>query len=149
VVAAAGIWLSPRPVLSAAAAGLLVVTGLAFLWRGRVAGRSVLPGVGAGLVPLTLTLLVNGIVPGCPAHGCTPYCTYACVVGGVVAGAMLVRFARHEAWRTTSWALGSCMAALTGSLGCGCVDYLGVLGMVGALLLTGVPSLAVWARQPR
>jgi hypothetical protein len=147
LIAAVGFWIGPRPAFDGAVATALAVTGLVFLWRGQLAARMVATGVGAGLVPLLLTYMANGISLGGGHAGCSPYCMHACFVGGIVAGLMVARVAGREASRPTAWALGGALAAMTGSLGCGCIGFTGVLALVGALFATGLPALVVWARQ--
>lgn len=146
LLAVVAAWLGPRPWFDAVVAAMLCATGLVFLWRGQTAGRAVMPGVAAGLVPLTLTHIANGLSPGCGSGQCTSYCMHACVVGGVLGGLLLVRFARRDPSKLALWGWAGPLTLMTGVLGCGCVGFTGALAIVGAVVAVSAPSIVRWAR---
>ena len=126
--------------------GLFVVW--LFSWRGQALGRSVVPGVLSGLVPLGLALGAQAYGHVCTGNGCMSLCMPACSLGGVVAGGLIAWGARAATERATFIAGAGGLALLVGSLGCSCVGYGGVLGLVAGLVATLVPSAALVLRRP-
>jgi hypothetical protein len=133
--------------LDVVAALALVVTGLTYLWRGQLAARALLSGVVAGLVPLLLALFANWSSPGCTHEATISVCTVACAIGGVLAARRLTEFARAEEKHPAAFVLAVLPAILLGSLGCGCIGYVGVLAMAGALTLASLPEMLRWVRS--
>jgi hypothetical protein len=136
------LWLESRSPATLAVAVALYGVGLAFVWRGQVAGRALLPGFGAGL----LALVCSRVSPACDqlcagslvASLCVPLCTF----GGFAAGLVIARSAGRRAGAGRYWLYAALVALLTGSLACSCVGLGGVLGLAAGLALTGVPVLA-------
>jgi hypothetical protein len=120
--------------------------GAVLLWYGREPQRAVLPGMAAGLVPLVLSLCANQI-HHCGSDGCSSFCAPACTLGGVVAGLAVASIARRRRAGVWFWLSASGMAVLTGSMGCMCVGYSGVLGLGLGYAVGLVPGLL--ARPPR
>ncbi len=138
--------LGARPLLAAAIAASMACMGWVFVWRGRVAGRAVLPGVVAGLVPLGMALCAQSLGHVCTGSECYSLCVPACTSGGVIAGFVIARLGRHVESPIRFWALAGTMAALEGSLGCSCVGFGGMVGLVLGLAVTLVPT---WASTRR
>lgn len=118
---------------------LAYAAAVAFLWRGRELGEAVLPGVVAGVVPLTLALCAKAYGHVCTGEECVSLCVPACTLGGVVAGAYLAILGRRRGMGLPFWLAAGAVATAVGTLGCSCVGYGGVLGLVGGLL---VPQVA-------
>lgn len=138
--------LGSRPQTSALVGlALLAVTWL-LLWRGQTLGRSVFPGVVAGLVPLVLALGARSYGHVCTGSECVSLCIPACTIGGAVAGFVIARAGRHAASRSLFILGAGTLAVLVGSLGCSCVGYGGVAGLGVGLLVSLGP--AMWI-QPR
>lgn len=129
-----------RP-LTATCVGLFLslASGL-FLWRGQALGRSVGPGVLAGVVPLGLALAARSYGHLCTESGCVSLCIPACTLGGLVAGLFIAQRSRHAPSRGRFVVGASLLALLVGTLGCSCVGYGGVVGLGGGLLATLLPS---------
>ncbi|MFO0667456.1 MAG: hypothetical protein U0174_26130 [Polyangiaceae bacterium] len=126
-------------------AGLLVFSWFC-LWRGQTLGRTVFPGVVAGVVPLALALAAQSYGHVCTASGCMSLCVPACAVGGGIAGFVVARASRFVEAKVTFIAAASGLTMLVGSLGCSCVGYGGVVGLGLGLVGTLVPSALVLRR---
>ena len=59
------------------------------LWHGRELKHSVLPGVGAGLMPLSLAIFANRIGHVCLEESCTPRSQGSCRLGGEAESRMI------------------------------------------------------------
>ncbi len=140
VVAAAAV-LSHRPVSAALFGAALFATGAGLLWRGQTLHQAVLPGVLAGLVPLVLSLAAN-LIHDCSEDLCTSLCVPACASGGVVAGFVVSAVAarRGRGWAFVAGA--SAVSLLTGAMGCACVGYSGVVGLVAGFAVGLLPQVA-------
>lgn len=121
--------------------GLVVALVLVASWWGRELGRSVVPGVVSGAIPLALACAAQGVGHVCTDDGCVSLCVPACLVGGLVAGALVGRFAGRAP--ATSGMGAVVLAGLTGSLGCSCVGLGGVAGLLLGLFVAGVPAFAL------
>ena len=143
---------------SIALAGALVALVASLAWRGGGAARAVLPGLAAGAVPLAIAVLACPACDHAGASGAWPMA--ACVVGGVLSGALVARFAMREAARSangngatrddgalaetrraTFLVSAGAVAALTGSLGCVIVGVGGVVAMATGLALIAALGL--------
>jgi hypothetical protein len=113
------------------------------IWRGRIAARAVLPGVLAGLVPLTLAFAAQSYGHVCTGSACYSLCVPACTSGGVIGGLVIAGLGRHVASPVRFWALAALLAGLEGSLGCSCVGFGGVLGLGLGLVVTFLPAWIV------
>lgn len=136
------LWLEGLAPITLAAAAALYAVGLAFVWRGQIAGRALLPGFAAGL----LALCCSRASPACErlcegwlaASLCLPFCT----LGGVAAGLVIAALAWRQSGAGRYWLYASAVALLTGSLACSCVGLGGVIGTAAGLALAGLPVLA-------
>jgi hypothetical protein len=111
----------------------------------------VLPGLAAGIVPLALALCANHIGHACMGDECMTVCIPACATGGVVAGLAVAAIGIRRRSGAAFWLATSAVALLTGAMGCGCVGYTGVIGLVlgfGAGLASGFVGKLV-AKRPR
>jgi hypothetical protein len=137
-------------------AGVLMALVAVLVWRGGTAERAVAPGLVSGVLPLALALLA---CPACDrlAGGAAPgaWSLSVCVVGGVLSGALVARFAsrdgvrgregapsyaRASAERATFLVSAGAIAALVGSLGCMIMGLGGVAAMVAGLAAIAVPA---------
>jgi hypothetical protein len=121
--------------------GLAVVAvGTAMLWYGRDPQKAVLPGIAAGVIPLSFSLCANHIHM-CGPEGCSSLCVPACIVGGVVAGLVIAAVGNRRRLGAWFWLSASSLALLTGAMGCACIGYSGVVGLglgFGAGLVPGL-----------
>jgi hypothetical protein len=127
IVTAAAIF-AYRPMTTLVLAVSTVVASGAMLWYGREPQRAVLPGVGAGLVPLVLALCATHF-HACGPEGCSTYCLPACICGGVVAGLAVAAVGHRRRAGLLYWLSASGLCLLTGAMGCSCVGYAGVVGL--------------------
>lgn len=128
LVVAAAMWLGRQPSSSAFFGGLLFVTGVVVLWRGRDGRRAFWPGVLAGLLPLVLSLAAN--THGCSMGHCSTWCIPACSAGGVGAGLFVAATAMRLKLGRDFWVGASVMSVLTGAMGCACVGASGVVALI-------------------
>ncbi len=141
LVVAVAVLVTQRPLSALGFGALAVVAGGAMLFYGRDPQRAVLPGVAAGLLPLTLALCAKH-VHHCGPGGCTNFCVPACVVGGVLAGLVVGTLAHRRGGGPAFWLSAAGLALVTGAMGCSCVGYSGVVGLAVGFSLGFVPRLA-------
>jgi hypothetical protein len=143
---------SQRVTTSAAFGGGALLVGVAMLWLGQEAQRAVLPALIAGAIPLTLALWANQAHGCCVVGGTCPadmpsMCLTACSAGGVIAG-LLMAAVGHR-WRAGLWfwLSATAVAALVGAMGCACVGYTGIFGLVGGYSIGVLPGILSWLRR--
>jgi hypothetical protein len=119
-----------RPTTTVAFGVAVFAVGAVLLWYGRDLRRAVLPGVAAGLVPLVITLCANHIGHACMGDACMAVCIPACAAGGVLAGLAVASIGIRRRSGAGFWIAASAVALLTGAMGCACVGYAGVGGLV-------------------
>jgi hypothetical protein len=134
-----------RYAVSMPAGVLLFAGGVLALWFGRDLGRGVLPGVIGGSLALVLALFATHMGHPCTGERCLSWCLPVCLVGGALAGG-IVSFAGFKQQRGSGyWVSASGITLLTGALGCDCVGFAGigglVIGFVGALFVGTLSSL--------
>jgi hypothetical protein len=139
--------LGTEPVTAGMVGLALLATAWFLRWRGQILGRSIIPGILAGLVPFALAASSRAYGHVCTGSECVSLCIPACTVGGVVAGFLIARAGRHAAARTRYLVGASANALLVGSLGCSCVGYGGILGLGAGLLVSLLPA-SLRARSP-
>ncbi len=132
-----------RPTLACALGVAVLVFASAMLWRSRAAGQSVVPGVALGAVPLYLAMCARSCGHFCTGATCMSLCIPACAIGGFVAGGALSWMGRRAARPWLFLGVGSGLALLTGSLGCCCVGYGGVIGLAAGLLVGSASVLGL------
>jgi hypothetical protein len=133
-------WLGDRPQTVILVGSFVFTWAVLLLWYGREPRRAVLPGIAAGLVPLAFALCANLIEHGCTGAECFRLCVPACALGGVVAGLAVAAVGHRRRRGAGFWVSASGIALLTGAMGCACVGYAGVVGMMmgyGAGLVPG------------
>lgn len=140
VVVAVVACVTPRPVSALWLGVATLGVGATLLWYGRDPQRAVLPGIAAGLVPLALVLCVNNM-HACGPDGCTSLCVPACTLGGVVAGLAVASVGNQRRSGVWFWLSASGLALLTGSMGCACIGYSGVVGLAIGFAAGVVPGL--------
>lgn len=118
---------------------LLYLASVVLLWVGKAPGRSVLPGVVYGLLPLTggLVSRFNGHV--CLGLSCYSSCLLYCVAGGVAAGVLVSRLAARSESSTAVFLSAAATSLLTGAIGISCVGVHGLVGMALGVALGAVP----------
>lgn len=124
-----------RPTLTVVISGALACVAWLCFWQGKHFEKAVIPGVLAGLIPLSLALLARSYGHVCTGSECVSLCLPACSVGGVAAGMLVTRHAKRSSKGITAAAISGSLALLIGSLGCSCAGYSGVLGMLLGLLI--------------
>jgi hypothetical protein len=127
---------------------MLYVASVALLWFGRSPGRSVLPGVVYGLLPLTGGVIARLHGHVCMGMSCYSTCMFYCVGGGVVAGVLVGRLASKSDSPTAVFLSAAATALLTGAIGSSCVGVHGIVGMALGIGLGAVPQgLRSWVRR--
>jgi hypothetical protein len=126
-------------------AALLATTWI-FTWRGRALGRSVLPGVFAGLVPLALAAGARSYGHMCAGGQCISLCIPACTCGGLIAGLLIARLGRRSESPVRFFVGAGSLAVMVGALGCSCVGFGGIMGLGFGLVATLVPKTFTSAR---
>lgn len=109
-----------------------------FVWRGKGWAVAVPAGLRAGVIPLGFALAAQHIGHVCTAGGCTTLCVPACVAGGVLAGVLVAISSRQSAWPRATLAGGLAVSLAIGAMGCTCVGFSGVLGMLGGTMVTAM-----------
>jgi hypothetical protein len=140
VLVAALLGKSPR--WSLGFGGLMFAYGAALLWYGRDLKRAVLPGVVAGLVPLTFALCASHVGHMCSGDRCMMVCIPACTVGGLVAGLAVAAVGHRGKHGLGFWAAASGVTLLTGAMGCACIGVTGVIGLALGFAAGLVPKVA-------
>lgn len=125
---------------------LLFVLGASLLWYGRDLRRAVLPGLGVGLFPLVCALCANRFDHACVGGSCTSLCVPACALSGLAAGIGLALLGRDQPSRFRFWLASSALVLSTGAMGCACVGYAGVAGLVAGYATGLLPMLLLSAR---
>ena len=139
--------LAARPAPTLGFGVSLFIVGATLLWLGRDLKYSVLPGIGAGIVPLTFATCANRMEHVCLDGSCASVCLPACVIGGLGAGLVSSLIARRGGRSWGVWMASSATALLTGAMGCVCIGAAGVIGLalgysVGSLPLVVGPRFA-------
>jgi hypothetical protein len=132
---------SSRPLPTWGFGLLAFCLGTALLWVGREPQRAVLPGLAAGAVPLVLALCANR-VHLCGPDGCSTLCMPACIAGGLAAGAGIAVLGFRRRAGVAWWGGATALTLLTGAMGCSCVGYSGLVGLLCGFAV-GVVPLAV------
>lgn len=138
---------SPRSASVVLLGALLFGTGVALLWYGHGLQRAVLPGVFAGVVPLLSALCANHWGHVCTGEGCVSLCLPACIAGGLAAGLLLGYWALDSGAQRRQRGFGfvlaaSCLALLTGAMGCACIGYSGIFGLIAGYSVGLLPTAA-------
>ncbi|MFO7178502.1 MAG: hypothetical protein DIU78_007390 [Pseudomonadota bacterium] len=140
LIAAVAAALAIRPASTLVFGGVTVLLGAALLWYGRDPQKAVLPGVAAGLAPLALSLCASR-VHACGASGCGTLCVPACALGGVVAALALARVVARRGAGFWFFGSASALCLLTGAMGCACLGYSGVIGLLVGFGVGSLPGL--------
>ena len=120
---------------------LLYVASVVLLWLGRSPGRSVLPGVVYGLLPLTGGLVAKMHGHVCLGLSCYSTCMLYCVGGGLVAGILVGRIAARSEAPAAVFMSAAATALLTGAIGSSCVGVHGIIGMALGIAVGSAPML--------
>jgi hypothetical protein len=127
-----------------AIAAVLAVLAAALVWRGGVAGRGVVPGLVAGVVPLGFPLVA---CPLSERFGAAHLPVLICVAGGVVSGAIVAAYAAREPSDRARFVVSAgLIAGVAGSMGCAILGLGGVAAMGVGLALSTPVALAVAPR---
>ena len=124
---------------------LLYFASVVLLWVGKGPGRSVLPGVVYGMLPLTGGLIsrFNGHV--CLGLSCYSSCLLYCVSGGIAAGLLVARLAAKSEAPASVFMSAAATSLLTGAIGISCVGVHGLIGMIVGVVLGAIPQGLRWA----
>jgi len=139
----------PHPQVMLALGGSVFAVSAVLLWYGRDPARAVLPGLAAGFLPLCLALCSRHLGHACTDAECIAMCLPVCVVGGVLAAAVVSWYGALRARSGWFWATASGLALLTAAVGATCAGYQGVLavavgyaiGFAGAFLVVRLRRL--------
>jgi len=134
--------LAPHPAAPLGFGALMFGLGVAFLSYGRDVKRAVLPGLFAGIVPLAFTLCARSIDHVCSGSDCMMLCLPACIAGGLIAGLAVAMVGHRGKHRAGFWLSASGLALLTGAMGCMCIGYSGLAGLVLGYASGMVPAAA-------
>lgn len=128
---------------------LMFFSGAVLLWYGRELKHAVLPGMVAGLVPLTFAICANRLGHQCLAGSCMAICIPACVAGGFAAGLTVGAVGTRARRGRGFWLASSVVALLTGAMGCVCIGASGLAGLFVGYLAGTVPAIlqTVFARR--
>jgi hypothetical protein len=127
----------------------LFVFGVVLLWYGHDVKRAVLPGVAAGTVPLIFALCSRHMGQSHMDGGGMAICVSACVVGGLIAGAV-ISFAGIRGKRGLGFLLAAAGVTLfTGAMGCVCAGGWGLVGLVLGFGVSAAPGLIGAAMRSR
>ena len=134
---------------SGLALGVVLVAGVGLsAWRGGAPTLAAMSGLKAGLIPLVLAHAANLYGHVCiPGQGCSTLCVPACSAGGLMAGLFIERVARRAAKPNVIRLGGAGVAFVTGALGCSCVGWGGMVGLLAGMALT--MTAGRWANRPR
>jgi len=139
------------PSLVLVALGALFTTqpgGVLLLWYGQEPRRAVLPGVLAGIVPLTFALCAKQMGHVCMGEACALVCLPACALGGSVAGLIVSVIGQRRRRGAGFWLGAAGLAFATGAMGCACVGVSGLIGL-GAGYAAGSLPVIGWAWMRR
>jgi len=126
----------------------MFVGGVLLLWYGQEPRRAVLPGLLAGIVPMTLALCAKQMGHVCGGEACTLVCLPTCALGGGVAGLIVAMIGKRRRRGPGFWIGAAAMAFSTGAMGCACVGYFGLIGLVLGYAAGSAPVLALaWLRR--
>ena len=123
---------------------LLYAASVLLLWFGRSPGKSVLPGVVYGLLPLTGGVIAKLHGHVCLGMSCYSTCLMYCVGGGVLAGLFVARLASKSDSPLAVFLSAAATALLTGAIGSSCVGVHGIIGMAAGIGLGAVPEGVRW-----
>lgn len=125
----------------------LFASGVILLWYGHDVKRAVLPGVAAGTVPLLLALCAKHL-HACVGGVCMSLCVPVCVLGGLIAGAIVAAAGIRGRRGVAFWLAGSGMTLFTGAMGCACAGPWGIVGLIVGYVVGGAPGLVASMRAP-
>jgi hypothetical protein len=136
-----------NPLRSMMVGTVLWLTSVAFLWRGEVLARAVMPGFACGAFPLVLPLVMSLLGHGCLKGACSAVCLPACVLAGWVGGcAVTLRACREPRLQAGFVVALGWVASLTGAMGCLPFGAGGLMGMASGLILGAAPTVYRLAR---
>lgn len=141
--------LEGAPPLRVALSLLLYASAVIALWLGQGAGEAVLPSLVYGVVPFAIVRLAESSGHVCLGEACVSWCLPACVIGGVVGGALVGLRGGRASDRMGYHLASTTLVFLVGALGCQCAGNAGLLGMAsGALMGAATPVVwRAWARR--
>jgi hypothetical protein len=116
--------------------------GVAVLWYGRELSKARIAGGSARPDPLTLALCANQMQHACMGGTCMTVCLPACTVGGFVAGIGMAIVGHRQRHGLGYWLAASTITVLTGAMGCSCIGYAGVVGLIVGLGIGLIPVMA-------
>jgi hypothetical protein len=127
----------------------LYLASVVLLWWGRSPGRSVLPGVVYGLLPLAGAVVAKSHGHLCMGGSCYGTCLALCLGGGTVAGLLVGRLAARSETPTGVFLSAASTALLTGAIGGSCVGVHGLVGMAIGIGAGVLPLLVIQRLRAR
>lgn len=138
---ALSIYVCAAPESSVLVGSVLVVLAVGFLWRGEGWGRSVAPGLKAGVAAFLLPVTFHALGYCCRLDMETVLCLASGLTAGLVVGITGMR--KDEDQRTTHLIGAGLIAAFAASLGCLALGIGGALGVAGGVFLVVTPFAVV------
>lgn len=118
----------------------LVLVGATAVWRGQASGRALLPGLGAGLLPVLAANAWMQLGHHCVGESCMTWCAPICGSAGLVGGALVAYISWRRKDPSSAVALAGVVSLLAASVGCvhlGSSTVLAIaVGLLGGLLAT-------------
>lgn len=128
----------------------MFVTSVLALHLGQGAAAAVFPSLLFGLVPFVIVRVAESSGHVCLGEACVSWCLPACLIGGVVGGALVGVRGRRERDRVGYGLTAITLVFLSGAIGCRCSGSAGLVGIaLGAITGATVPWLASRATSPR
>lgn len=141
-----GVLAGTRPGAAVAIGSGLVLWGVLSLWIGHGLQRTLVPGIVAGLFPLSLVACASRVGHSCTGSSCRSWCLTASIIGGGAAGLVVGQWVKRQAASIPMAAAAAGTAILTGSMSCSCIGLRGIEALALTLLLTASLS---WALVPK
>lgn len=149
LLVAVGVLAGTRPGAAVAIGSGLVLWGVLSLWIGHGLQRTLLPGIAAGLFPLSLVACAARVGHSCSGSSCRSWCLTASIIGGGAAGLVVGRWVKRQAASIPMAAAAAGTALLTGSMSCSCIGLRGIEAQALAFLLTASLSWALVPKPPQ
>lgn len=120
--------------------GMFLLASVA-LHRGRPLARGVGLGFVLGVIPFSAAALAQSAGHVCIDGSCMAYCVPACTAAGVVTGLIGSLLAVRVRGGLGSYASMSVLVTLAGAMGCRCIGFGSMAGLVFGLVVASLPAL--------
>ncbi len=135
---AASAWLGAGTFGVAVGAALFAFAAGA-LFHGRTAGEGVVPGLAVGIVPFVIIHAAQPLGHVCAMGSCYSWCMPACAASGLIAGALVARTTLRRGM--AAFGVGTIIVLAEGAMGCRCIGFGSIAGMLLGLALASTPEL--------